>query len=57
MTLNDLLRQAQTIAGQLSGGDIPMKIAVGLHRYEDVDMHFRIRTGDNGAPFVEIKLH
>ena len=56
MTLNDLLRQAQTIAGQLSGGDVPMKFAIGLHRYEDADMHFRIRTGDNGAPFVEIKL-
>ena len=56
MTLYDLLRQAQTIAGQLSGGDVPIKFAVGLHRFEDADMHLTLNADDDGKPFVEIKL-
>ena len=56
MTLNDLLRQAQTIAGQLSGGDVPMKFAIGLHRYEDANIRLTLNADDNGNPFVEVKL-
>jgi len=56
MTLNNLLRQAQTIAGQLSGGDVPMRF-VGLNTGEDADMHFNLRTYDDGEPFVEVEFY
>ena len=51
MTLNDLLRQAQTIAGQLSGGDVPMTV-----NGKQWDLELQMKTDKEGHPVVNCEI-